>query len=477
MLDLLLHRDPEALDHERVLRLPGLYDRRWCTRVRRREAQGEVPDIASRSEETPGYVASEQSRRRTRPGSRGRAFTSEVGGASRTRRFRGRRRRLAVVLVLVALGGVFESVPGAPGHDAAALAARLVASDAGVAASKADPFASTPRDPCAALESSFGVGNGLLRDDWFGFYASIWPSYQALNAFFVTSLLPHNGQCARDYAETLSAIDSSYWSHSVPGMPPAYDQGPAAMHFPSDLPRVDDSLWMGITLMQSYRRTRHEAYLMRAEAVFDLARANWDPRHGGIYWEDHGPGATDFAKSVVSNAPAAVIALDAYQATGRRSYLAWAERIVAWLHSHLLDPADGLYYDHVDNHHRPPVLDRATYTYNQGIMVGCLGLLSEVSPHRYPLSEAISLAQRAMRYFATHHSYKNPAFSVVWGMNLLWVAGLYHHAGFTAEARASVAAAIRAEPNQPGSLLDSASATALRSLSKLPPRDYGELAP
>lgn len=375
------------------------------------------------------------------------------------------------------VGAAVESVPAAPGHDVAALSAQLVASDAGALAAKINPFGSTPGNPCAAIESLYGAGNNMLKDTRIGFYASIWPSYQALDAFFLTSLRPGNAQCTGDFNKTLTVIDRRYWSHALRGLPAAYDQGPAAMHLSGDLPRLDDSFWMGVTLMGAYRRTRDRRLLRRAEAVVGLARANWDPRRGGVYWEDQGHGATIARKAVVSNAPAAVTAIAIYRATGRRTYLRWGEKDVAWLRAHLLDRADGLYNDHINDRRSPPVISRVKFTYNQGIMVAALALLATVSPRNHPLSDAVSLARRAMRYFSRHHSYGQPAFDAVWERNLLWLASLEHKASFTARARASLRAAIRAEPKKPTGLLDFASETALHALAKLSPRDYGRLAP
>lgn len=382
-----------------------------------------------------------------------------------------------MLLVILAIGAGVESVPGVPGHDGAALSAELLGSDAGNVGSKISPFGGHPHGPCSEIESRYGVGNDLLKENQIGFYASAWPTYQALDAFYLTSLSGHDARCSRDLYRTLEAVDANYWSHGVSGMPAAFDQGPAAMHLPSDLPRVDDSLWLGITLIGAYKGTKNQAFLKRAEGVFALGRANWDPRKGGIYWEDHGPGATDYEKAVVSNAPEAVIGVELYRLTGRRNYLDWAERILSWLRAHLLDRSDGLYNDHLDDHRSPTTVDHAQYTYDQGIVVGLLVLLSRVAPGSYPLTDAVSLGRRAMNYFRAHHSYGNPSFDAVWARNLLWAAGLYQEPSFTSQARRSVKAAIKAEPKHPGGLLEVSSEIALRDLSKLPPGDYAHLGP
>ncbi|MGH9093001.1 MAG: glycoside hydrolase family 76 protein [Acidimicrobiales bacterium] len=378
------------------------------------------------------------------------------------------RRRLAVVaLVVVAACGLL-SVPVVPGHAQAALAAQLAVSDAGAAVTRVVPaLGSHPAGACAGLEADFEVGNDVFKGDELGMYASVWPSVQALDALAVTSLLPGEEQCRRDFTENLAAIDVTYWDHYLPGFPPGYDQGPRALHVDSDLPRVDDSLWMGLALTWGYGRSGSPTLLRRAEDVFALARRDWDPRHGGVYWEEHAPGATDEAKSVVSNAPAVILGVQLYQRTHRRTYLTWSERIFDWLRAHLVNPATGLYEDSVDDATRPATVGATTYTYNQGVMVGAMVALSRVDPARYPLADAVRLAVRAMAYFAGHGTYGQPAFDVVWAENVLGLAGRYGNAAFAARARRSVRLAVRASPPRPGDLLDQGSELALGALTRL----------
>lgn len=224
-----------------------------------------------------------------------------------------------MAVAIVALAGL-EAIPGMFGHDQAALSAQLLGSDAAALLSKIDPFDhDDSMQPCAGLETTFGVGNHLFKNRQFGFYASIWPSYQALNALYVTSLFPGESACRRDFDQALLALDANYWDNSGPPVSGAFDQGPRAFHFRSDLPRVDDSLWMGLAIMQEYSRTRDPALLQRAEAVFRLAVNNWAPGGGGVYWE--ATGANNRARTVVSNTPAAILGVELFEQTSDDSYL------------------------------------------------------------------------------------------------------------------------------------------------------------
>ncbi len=378
-----------------------------------------------------------------------------------------------VALAVVILAGL-ESIPGVFGHDQAALAAEIVASDAATAASKIDPFGHhTSMEPCADLESTFGVGNHLFKNRQFGFYASVWPSYQALSAFYLTSLFPGKSACSTAFGESLQAMDENYWSQSLPGGLGAYDQGPSAFHFTSDLPRVDDSLWMGLAIMQQYSKTKDPALLERAEEVFSLAQGNWARGIGGVYWE--ATGATNHARTVVSNAPAAILGVELFRQTGDLRYLTWSEMIVAWLDAELRDPTTGLFNDNIDDYGGRTRIDTTKYTYTQGMMVGAMTALSTVDPTNYPIRDAVELTERSLAYFDAHRSYGQPGFDLIWAENILRTAGLYKNATFTTETRNAVARALTAEPNGRGDLLTVSSETALRELAKLPPDQYDKL--
>jgi hypothetical protein len=393
-----------------------------------------------------------------RPGPKRRRWTRWLGGVA-----------LATVLVVG-----FESIPGAFGHDQAALSAQIVASDAARGASKIDPFGhDNSAEPCASLESTFGVGNHLFKNRQFGFYASVWPSYQALSALYVTSLFPGKSACSTAFGESLQAMDDNYWSPSSPGVLGAYDQGPRAFHFTSDLPRVDDSLWMGLAILQQYSRTRDPALLERAEAVFDLAQGNWARGLGGVYWE--ATGAINHARTVVSNAPAAILGVELFRLTGDARYLTWSEMDVAWLDAALRDPATGLFNDNIDADGHRTRLDTTKYTYTQGMMVGAMAVLSTVDPKNYPISDAIDLIERSLTYFDAHRSYGQPGFDLIWAENILWTAGLYQNAAFTTEAKNAVGRILTVEPKDRGDLLTASSETALQELAKLPPDQYDKL--
>lgn len=352
----------------------------------------------------------------------------------------------------------------------------LTASDFTAAVTRAVPFLRHhPTRPCANLESEFATGNHLLRGNEIGWYATTWSSYQALNALYMASLLPGNGECKGDFEDNVRAIDAHYWDTSYAPAPAAFDQGPTALHFHLDPPRVDDSLWMGLTADKAYLITGDPSYLGRAKAVFQMAIGNWDSAKGGIYWENHADGGTDPEKAVVSNAPAVVLGAALYQQTGEARYLTGSTRILDWLESTLLDPRTGLYDDHVDDSTRPATIDRVKFTYNQGVVIGALAALATIDPGHYSLSDAVQLAYRSMAYFRAHRNYGQPAFDAIWGQYLLWTAGLYGNPAFVRQAQSSIDLALRADGSPPGDLLNKGAGMAFQELARMPPGEYGEL--
>lgn len=379
-----------------------------------------------------------------------------------------------VALVVAALCGL-AAVPGVPGHPQAALAAQLAVADGKTAVTDVAPFLGTRRaDTCADLESSFEMANGTFKSGRIGWFASVWPSFHALDALYLGSLLPGGENCNRDFQQNLAAIDRTYWDHSVVGFPPGYDQGPRIIHVSSDFPRVDDNLWMGLTLTRAFDLSHTAMLLQRAQDVFALVRHDWN-KSGGVYWEVHARGAPDEERAVVSNAPAVILGVQLFRLTHDSTYLRWSERIFSWLQRTLFDHSTGLYDDHVQAVAGRAVLDTSKFTYNQGVMIGAMVALASVDPAAYTLAPAVRLARRSMAYFGAHRDYGQPSLDVVWAENVLILAERYGHRSFSSDARRSVEQAIRAAPAGVGDLVDATSELALRELLRVPTRTYGRL--
>ena len=74
----------------------------------------------------------------------------------------------------------------------------------------------------------------------------------------------------------------------------------------------DDNVWLGIDFTDSYRMTKKQAYLEKAELIWEFILSGKDEvLGGGIYWCEQ----KKESKNTCSNAPGAVFALKLFQAT------------------------------------------------------------------------------------------------------------------------------------------------------------------
>jgi hypothetical protein len=155
----------------------------------------------------------------------------------------------------------------------------------------------------------------------------------------------------------------------------------------------DDNAWVGMELLAAYNILKDRALLDRTQVLFDFILTGWSSDlGGGLYWRE-GDRST---KNTCSNGPAAVLALQLYQATGDGQYLGWALRLYEWTMQHLRAP-NGLYWDKIDGRGR---VDRATYTYNTGIMIQAQVLLYQATQTQSYHDGAVELARQSLDSFA-----------------------------------------------------------------------------
>ena len=136
----------------------------------------------------------------------------------------------------------------------------------------------------------------------------------------------------------------------------------------------DDVLWMVLAFIRDYELTGSRASRDAARRNFDavVARGLSDDLGGGLWW------TTDATqKNACVNGPGAVAAYHLYLATHDAAYLDRAVALYAWERARLFDEATGAVYDHVSRRaDGTELLNRQTYTYNQGTFIGAAGALS-----------------------------------------------------------------------------------------------------
>ena len=135
----------------------------------------------------------------------------------------------------------------------------------------------------------------------------------------------------------------------------------------------DDVMWMVLAFVRAYAITGNRQLRDVARRNFDAVFARgWSADlGGGLWWTSDRK-----EKNACVNAPAAIAAVRLAGALGRPGYLTKAKRLYAWVRRSLYDAQTGAVYDRVfRDGDGTTVVDRSTFTYNQGTFSGAGGLL------------------------------------------------------------------------------------------------------
>ncbi|MGH3251451.1 MAG: glycoside hydrolase family 76 protein [Trebonia sp.] len=153
----------------------------------------------------------------------------------------------------------------------------------------------------------------------------------------------------------------------------------------------DDNGWWALAWVDAYDLTGDGRYLAAAQAIFAHNRGGWDGTcGGGLWWNQERR-----YKNAITNELFLTLAALLYQrAPGNRDYLDWALREWEWLHgSGLIGPAglvnDGLTRACANN-------GGTTWTYNQGVILGGLAALHEITGDQGYLRQGQIVADAAL---------------------------------------------------------------------------------
>jgi predicted alpha-1,6-mannanase (GH76 family) len=158
----------------------------------------------------------------------------------------------------------------------------------------------------------------------------------------------------------------------------------------------DDEGWWALGWAGAYEITHNDRYLAMAETIFADMASNWDDTcGGGIWWKKPKQYKNAIANELFLSAAAKLAGL-ATDPQKRSAYLGWAQREWKWFSATGMINADNLVNDGLDatchNNHR------TTWTYNQGVILGGLTMLSKQSGDPKPLETAQTIALAAMAH-------------------------------------------------------------------------------
>ncbi|MFG1906338.1 glycoside hydrolase family 76 protein [Kribbella sp. NPDC048928] len=286
-----------------------------------------------------------------------------------------------------------------------------------------DPTAAArARASYGAINTYFDAGKGgLLLEEYpntqSNAYSYVWPYSQAAIAAEDLAGVPGAGHAGSVEADRRIAAYEFYWNSGT--TPTGYDSYVRPPNGQGGDKFYDDNEWIGLNLIQRYKRTGDRAALARAKDIFALVIHGWDtdPTHpcaGGVYWTQ-APWSQD--RNTISNGPAAELGAHLYLLTHDKSYLTWSQKMYQWAQTCMLAP-NGLYWDHID---LAGNVEKTQWSYNQGVMLGAGVLLFKATGNPRYLHDAKSVAKASLAFYNTPEmlAKQGAAFNSIWFKNLL----------------------------------------------------------
>jgi predicted alpha-1,6-mannanase (GH76 family) len=170
----------------------------------------------------------------------------------------------------------------------------------------------------------------------------------------------------------------------------------------------DDAGWWGITWVNAYDLTGDESYLQMAQSLFTFMTQGWtDVDGGGVVWE-----TTNDYKEAIANELFLLLAALLHQRTpGDTYYLDWAEQEWAWFDASGLINSEWLINDGLNAEGQNN--GENTWTYNQGVILGGLVAMYEITGDSDYLTVAENIANAALEYLTVSATVDGTTVSVL----------------------------------------------------------------
>ncbi len=165
----------------------------------------------------------------------------------------------------------------------------------------------------------------------------------------------------------------------------------------------DDNGWWALAWIRAYELTGKEHYLAASRRIFQIMTTGWDDTcGGGLWWNEDRK-----YKNAIANELFLAIAARLHRLSpGDGGYLDWALREWDWFSASGLIGKNGLVNDGLtagcQNNGKP------TYSYNQGVILGGLGDLYEITGDTAYLRQGEAIADAALSELTTPSSAPQP---------------------------------------------------------------------
>lgn len=210
------------------------------------------------------------------------------------------------------------------------------------------------------------------------------------------------------YMKPVEKAIDQYYSSVAPA--PAYQDYVIKERLSSRF--YDDNQWIAIAYLDAYNRTGRKTYLDRSKEIYRFLLTGYDKNAGGgIYWKE----GDKKTKNTCSNGPNILVSLQLYKITGEKKYMDTALLIYNWTNQHLRSK-DGVFYDAVKVNTMK--IDSGLYTYNTGTLLQANVLLFNLTKNKKYLAEAKTIAKAGEAHF-----YKNKKLPSHYWFNAVFLRG------------------------------------------------------
>ena len=169
----------------------------------------------------------------------------------------------------------------------------------------------------------------------------------------------------------------------------------------------DDNAWWALAWVAAFDTTRDSRYLDAARTIFTHNTGGWDDTcRGGLWWNT----SRNYKNAITNELFLTLAALLHQRTPGDSSYLSWAQREWEWFHASGLIGPGGLVNDGLT----PACANNAgtTWTYNQGVVLGGLAALFEITGDRAYLQQGEAIADAVLAKLVTPASAHPPGILV-----------------------------------------------------------------
>ncbi len=158
----------------------------------------------------------------------------------------------------------------------------------------------------------------------------------------------------------------------------------------------DDNGWWGLAWLAAYDLTGDARYLQAGRTIFANLLTAWDDTYGGGVWWNNDRGY----KNAITNELFLALAARLHQRSpGTGEYLDWAQREWNWFIARGLIGPNGLVNDGLDKSGQNN--GGQTWTYNQGVILGGLAALHEITGDAAYLRQGEVIADATLRSLTT----------------------------------------------------------------------------